>query len=428
MEKEKKWEENRQGERIRCIDNNQEALIWRLRIIEMAKKEIILATFEAADDHGGRDIIAALFAAANRGVHVKLLIDGMNGSMHLKGNDRFRALFCHENVEVKFYNPVCLKRLFRVSYRMHDKYLVADDQVYILGGRNTNDLFLGDYREKYNIDRDILVYEGATPEDHSLWQIKRYFEQIWASRDSVQVCCRLSEKKRRAAERLLSEHYRGLLERYPEAFGETDWQAETMEAEGVCLLTNPMAAGKKQPTLWDAINQVMKMGSEIFICTPYIICDKKMYQDLTALCESGKQVQMMINAVENGANPWGCVDYRNQKKRIQQTGMEIFEYLGGQSLHTKTVLVDDDISIVGSLNCDMRSVYLDTELMLFIRSQELNAQLRQVVEEEKEKSRRVFPDGSKEDGKAYREVRMPWLKRLIYGCLRWIIRPFRRLL
>ena len=42
---------------------------------------------------------------------------------------------------------------------MHDKYLIADDFAYILGGRNTDNRFLGNYQEHYNVDRDNLVYE-----------------------------------------------------------------------------------------------------------------------------------------------------------------------------------------------------------------------------------------------------------------------------
>lgn len=42
------------------------------------------------------------------------------------------------------------------------------------------------------------------------------------------------------------------------------------------------------------------------------------------------------------------------------TGLEVWEYEGGYSYHGKSVLIDDDISVVGSFNIDMRSVYLDT--------------------------------------------------------------------
>lgn len=63
------------------------------------------------------------------------------------------------------------------------------------------------------------------------------------------------------------------------------------------------------------------------------------------------------------------------------TGVTLLEYDGGVSYHGKSMVIDDDISVVGSFNMDMRSAYLDTELMLVIKSDELNAQLRGIMSE-----------------------------------------------
>lgn len=76
-------------ERILNIENNVDALVWRLRLIESAKENIVLATFDFRDDNSGQDMMAALLNA-------------------------------------------------------------ADDFAYILGGRNTDDLFLGNYIDSYN--------------------------------------------------------------------------------------------------------------------------------------------------------------------------------------------------------------------------------------------------------------------------------------
>ena len=56
------------GERIRCIDDNEEALLWRLRMIGAAKKSIVLATFDLRADESGTDLLAALDHAAEKGV------------------------------------------------------------------------------------------------------------------------------------------------------------------------------------------------------------------------------------------------------------------------------------------------------------------------------------------------------------------------
>ena len=96
----------------------------------------------------------------------------------------------------------------------------------------------------------------------------------------------------------------------------------------------------------------------------------------------------------------------NQKKAVRQTGSYVYEYVGTQALHTKTVLAGDTLSIVGSCNLDMRSVYLDTEMMLF----------------------QVAPDGTIIDGENYQIIEQSVGKRIFYGILRILIIPFRHLL
>ena len=87
-------------------------------------------------------------------------------------------------------------------------------------------------------------------------------------------------------------------------------------------------------------------------------------------------VEIITNDVASGANPWGCTDYLNQKEKIHATGVKVYEFMGKHSCHTKAVLIDDRMSIVGSYNMDMRSTYQDTELMLAVDSKELNAVIR----------------------------------------------------
>ncbi len=68
-------------ERILSIDNNMDALLWRLRLIEAARERVVLTTFNFRDDNSGQDIMAALLHAADRGVEVQILVDGINGSL-----------------------------------------------------------------------------------------------------------------------------------------------------------------------------------------------------------------------------------------------------------------------------------------------------------------------------------------------------------
>lgn len=142
---------------MRSIEDTDSALLWRLQLIESAEREVIFSTFDLRADGSGQDLMAALYGAAQRGVRVRVIVDGLNGFLHLQNSGVLRALAAEENVEVRFYDPIDLLRPWKLNYRLHDKYLIADGSKYILGGRNSNDLFLGSYQENQNIDRDVLV-------------------------------------------------------------------------------------------------------------------------------------------------------------------------------------------------------------------------------------------------------------------------------
>lgn len=409
-------------ERVLSIDNNMDALLWRLRLIEAAQERIVLSTFDFRDDNSGRDVMSALLQAADRGVEVQILIDGLNGSLWLSGSRNFRELAAHEHVEVKFYNTVNLLKPWTINYRLHDKYLIADDFAYILGGRNTNDLFLGNYKDAYNEDRDILVYETVPGEGGSYVQLQKYYEQIWNL-----SCCKRFEKSGGSGGNL-EEYYGKVREKYPQAFSETDWGAVTMETNGIELCTNPIEAANKQPQLWDRLVKEMEQEKDILIQTPYVICSREMYRELKHICADESQVEMIINAVEGGANPFGCTDYLNQKKNVRETGVQVYEYAGAQALHTKTILAGNHISIVGSCNLDIRSVYLDTEMMLLIDCPQLNASLRRQAQVLKEESKKILPDGTIVEGENYQPVRQNAVKKIFYGVLRVLVIPFRHLL
>ena len=79
--------------------------------------------------------------------------------MDVQHNPWFLALDAHKNAQVRIYNPVNFLKPWDMQARLHDKYLIIDDQMYTLGGRNTTNLFLGDYSKGKNIDKELFVYE-----------------------------------------------------------------------------------------------------------------------------------------------------------------------------------------------------------------------------------------------------------------------------
>lgn len=415
-------------ERVAHIPDNTDALRFRLRMIEDAQNEIVLSTFDFNADRSGKEMMSALLHAADRGVSVRVIVDGANGFLDLRKNPWFQAFVNHENVAIRIYNPIHFGKPWKLQARLHDKYLIIDKSMYLLGGRNTTNLFLGDYSSAQNIDWELFVYEDTYTKDSSLEQLFTYFENIWALPDNQEYTCpKLTEEVAECLQEL-TDLYPKLKESYPQSYEPWDWKSLTMETNRISLLCNPNMPANKEPWMWYSLNQLMKQGKDIKVYTPYIICGKEMYQDLTALTEQGISIEMLTNDVASGANPWGCTDYLNHKKKIHKTGIKVYEFMGAHSSHTKAVFIDDRMSIVGSYNFDMRSTYQDTELMLAVDSKELNALLQKEFERDKTYSKTMAEDGNYQLGENYVPKEMSFGKKLFYGVLRIVVMPIRRFL
>lgn len=413
-------------ERICCIDDNEEALLWRLRMIGTAKESIVLSTFDLRADDNGTKILAALNCAAARGVKIQLLIDGIYQQLFLAGSSDFQALASYENVEVGVYNPVTPVNLFKVNYRMHDKYLIVDEKMYLLGGRNSNDIFLGNQTKGINEDRDILVYDTSEGQGESLNQLEDYFHKIWK-----ESCVSIKKGKQSSrytdAYRHMEEIYISLLKRYNDIETYSAWEKDTIEANKITLINNGIEAERKTPQVLQTIQYLTENADHVIIQTPYVICNGYMYDVLQGISDHAK-LQIVLNAVEKGSNPWGCTDYLNQKKKILETGADVYELMNDYPVHTKAVLINDRLSVVGSYNLDMRSTYLDTELMLVIDSEKLNQQIHETESDYMEKSKEVLANGQETEGAKYQGKALNRKKKLYYGVLRIIIRPLRQLL
>ncbi|MDO4339342.1 MAG: phospholipase D-like domain-containing protein [Eubacteriales bacterium] len=434
-------------DRAAILEDNGEALEERIRAISQAEESLIMSTFDFRSDTAGMQMIAALKDAAGRGVQVKILVDGFNSWLRMAGNPYFYALASQENVEIKVYNPVNLLTPWKAMSRMHDKYLIADEKMYILGGRNTFNYFLGSQKSHKNYDRDMLVYNtsaenasetGNTSETEkhaseeaqsSVYQVTDYFNEIW----KLDLCTRWQEGKwishipgviRADAE--LEKLYAEMKKEHPDWFEETDYTGMTAEVNKITLLSNPTGLYSKEPYVFYGLTQLAaRAKEEVWIHTPYIMCNEMMYQAFADICGTGIPVTLMTNSVENNGNPFGSVDYALNKEKILDTGLHVLEYEGGVSYHGKSMIIDDDIAIVGSFNMDMKSVYQDTELMLVANSRELNAQLREHLESYQQDAREASLDIREVENLFNREL--PFKKRLQRRIIR-ILDPYLRFL
>ena len=312
--------------------------------------------------------------------------------------------------------------------RMHDKYLLVDDTAYLLGGRNTFNYFLGDYKSYKNHDRDILVYNTGSS-NSSLYEVQNYYEEI-TSLDCCETFCDQTSlawrpSVKRAREELY-KRYEELKKNRPELFANVyDYEANTFPTNAVHLIKNPTHTKVKEPVVFYELMALAKQAKEdVTIHTPYLICNQEMYEGLESL---GQKARIMFNSAANNGNLFAAVDYLSHMDEVSDTGVQVLEYEGGISYHGKSLVIDDDLSIVGTFNLDMRSTYINTELMVVVDSKEVNTQLRNNMKAYEEEAILVQSAGTANPTDTIRKE-LSGKKKIVHRFFGWLFEKSRFLL
>lgn len=423
-------------DRAGIVETNEDALEVRLRMFEEAEEQIILSTFDIRPGGSCTDIFASLLEAAQRGVKVRIFVDGLYGGIHMKQDPMFYAVGSHPNVEIRFYNIPNLLAPWTINGRMHDKYILVDDKLLLLGGRNTFDYFIGNYTDQnISYDREVLIYNTAWGTSRSqesvLAQAEDYFSSIWKLDCSKTVYEKVKNKKKtQKAEEELRRHYEANKQARPEQYAKnTDYKAITVPIRKATFLANPTHIYAKEPYVWYGLTELMKAAADrVYIQTPYAAFSKDMYKDLKEIADLVPDVKLQINSVAVGDNFMASSDYIFNKKKIWKTGAEVFEFQGDYSSHGKSGLIDQDLSFVGSYNLDMRSTYVDTETVLVIHGEEFNQLLEGYVMDMHQKSLKRNLDGRYESKDGVEEVKLPNGKKILFSFTSVLFQLFRYLI
>lgn len=376
-------------DRAAVIESNKEALSLRLAMFEEAKESIVMTSFDIREGESTSDIFASLLAAADRGVKVRIIVDGMYGMLHMSGKDLFKAAGSHENIEIKFYNTPNLLMPWTINGRMHDKYIIVDNRMMLMGGRNTFDYFLGEYEGKsVGYDREMLVYNESEQKESVIQDVEAYFEALW--NDSL---CKTkydgdSEKFEQEREKS-AERYENLTIETP------DWETRTVETKKISFVSNPTHIYGKEPYVYEILQQLMVHAKErVLVHTPYAVFSNDMYEGMSEVAKKVPSAEIILNSIASGDNICASSDYMKNKQKVIDTGMQLHEYMGKYSTHGKSVLIDDTIAAIGSYNFDNRSTYVDTETMLVADSEPLAKELETHLNVLKEGSLPVNADGT----------------------------------
>lgn len=426
-------------DRAALVADNGDALDIRLRMISEARERIIFSSFDVRDCESGRDVFSALLDAAGRGVEIQILVDGMNGLVSMSPKPIFWALGRLPNVEIRYYNTPNPLKPWGFNGRLHDKYIIIDDRLLLLGGRNTFDKFLGEYvpEAERSHDLDVLVVNTAAGTqrggDSVLFQVEDYFRSVWEGesvKPHLERTPLFGGGRADAAEAALTRRWAALCAEKPFLSGDApDYAALTVPLDGARLIHNPTNIMAKEPWVWWQIMSLLSGAEErARLQTPYAVMSREMYDGLAAVAGAQEDFWVLLNSVAVGDNFMASSDYTHNRQDVLDTGAAVYEYFGDYSSHGKSALVDDDLSMVGSYNLDMRSTYLDTELMLVLHSEQFNGLLEDYLDGMEAQSLRVNPDGSYEAKPGVEAKALQPPRKYLYPITSILFQPFRVLL
>ena len=351
------------GNRLTVLPDGPERLDALVALIDGAQKSLRLLYYIFMGDRSGERVRAAILAAIDRGVEVALLIDGFGSS---DTPDDYFAELPQRGAKFCRFNPSYGRRYL---LRNHQKLALADAETksprILVGGFNVAD----DYFEtvEQGAWRDIgLLVEGPAAA-----RLAPYFDKLmeWALAKNSRM---------RTLRRMVFDH--------SEAHGKLQWQ-----------LGGPTA--KLSP--WGvATCRDLTQSRDVEMIAAYFA---PTWSLLRRIARVGRRGRARLITAAKSDNTATIAAARFTYRRLLRRGVEIYEYRATK-LHTKLVVLDDIVHI-GSSNLDIRSLYLNMELMLRVDDGEFAQMMRNYFEGEVEQSQRITPELQKKRATLLNRIR-----------------------
>ena len=394
-------------DRLVPLNLGSHALQWRLRALRSAGRSIDLQTFIWKDDGVGLALAREVVAAAERGVQVRVLLDD---SFLAHADPGLHALSEHPNISYRIYNPAAhrsggvllrevenINDFSRINHRMHNKLLIVDGRIAIIGGRNLADEYFG-YEPRHNFRDFELVVNGPF-----LAQLRGVFDLYWNDPWSLAIedLSQGSGQHDYSSMQLwLQENaleHRGLADSTPQ-----DWSkllASGFNADLELLVDTPpdVNPALEAPTQLAAelISRIDTVQHDMILVSAYFIPTEALTDAIERATARGVRVRIFTNSLGSNNHVSAHAAYAAHRPGLLTAGAELYElrsdarsrevYLDQSvvqslfGLHEKGALFDDCCLFVGSANLDPRSLRLNTEVGLLIDSPQLNGRVRELL-------------------------------------------------
>jgi putative cardiolipin synthase len=395
------------------LPDARESLLARLALVDLAQTSIDIQYFIWQDDATGNLLFDRLLRAADRGVRVRILVD----DLALAAKSRDLAIFSsHPNLDIRLFNPnpsrdnaggwafQFLASFKELNRRMHNKLLIVDGHVAVIGGRNIGNEYFG-LSTQYNfLDVDVLML-GAVIEEAA-----HAFDDYWNQEIAFPASAWGTDFDAKALAALRGEveedidDSRELLQSYPlQPLPWTHWlaaiEADLKTGTAHLLQDDPIEIDGQDYRLVDMIDYIAAPAQqEVLLSSPYLIPVSGFLEEVRAEVDKGVSMRLLTGSLGSNNHTAAHSHYKKYRTRILATGAKLYEFhhepppeIRAQSdvppiraqfisLHAKVIVADRRLSFIGSLNFDPRAIDINTENGLLIESAELGEQLAALLD------------------------------------------------
>ena len=394
------------------LASGESAFAARDDIIAIAEKTIDAQYFAWEVDQTGKLLLDRLIRAADRGVRVRLLLDDILTDGLDEGLAHLDNL---ANVEVRVFNPFAARdaRVFdfigdfsRINRRMHNKTLIVDNAVAVLGGRNIGNHYFGvDTVFNYR-DLDVIAVGPVVP------QLSNMFDEFWNSEWAVPVGVFIDGELQLEDTRRLQEAlhawadagadgypYHVLYDPQRSRDALRTARANLIWPSHVELLSDdPDKASGDEHSPFVSRGSLLadQVSQEVLLETPYFIPQERLVEMYGEMVERGVRVRVLTNSLASIDMVPAFAGYSVYREALLRKGIELHELKADvenarkywsllalrsrATVHTKAMVADRLWTFIGSYNIDPRSRRINTEVGLLIHDPELAGQVADFIE------------------------------------------------
>jgi cardiolipin synthase len=318
-----------------------------LDAIRQAKRRISFERFIYADGIIGDQFTAELAAAAQRGVAVRVVLDGFGSEISQETEDTLKRA----GVQVAWFNLLRPWTLEEANYRTHRKVLVVDGEVAFTGGIGLADHWLGNAQSpEHWRDTQFKVIGPAVR------ALEAAFYENWIESGGLSAPALDPERP-------------------PVKDG----------AQSIVVWSNPTGGASNVKLLY--LLSIAGARKTVDIQSPYFILDESTRWSLREARRRGVRVRVVTDGDITDAMPVKDAS-REGYQQLLDWGIELYEYQPTM-MHVKAMMVDGVWSVIGSANFDNRSFELNDELTVAVQDRELAATLTAHFEDDIRQSRKL---------------------------------------